>query len=72
MVGVLTHGDTLIMVQNSENIEENTLYNEAGHSVRAEEEWAAAHSLRAAARGWQTPPNRLKTLFKQPPASCIP
>ena len=37
MVGVLTHGVTRIMVQNSENIDENTLYNEAGNPTRAEE-----------------------------------
>ena len=38
MVGVLTHGVTLVTVQNSENIEENMLYNEVGHPERAEEE----------------------------------
>ena len=54
------------MVQNSENIDENTLYNEAGNPTRAEELWAAAHSLQAAAREHQTSPNRLKLLFKQP------
>ena len=36
MVGVVKHGVTRIMVQNSENIDENTLYNEAGNPAQAE------------------------------------